>query len=153
LESSIGFNFFNSDFNLGGFNLSFFDYHVISFGGFKANTGDIEGRLAARGTVDLGYGFSVADKIEPKEEENETNEYAISTKSVEEHVKEMKSEYENVGFLTRWGIYLTSRALKQFFDGYTEEDFLMGSNNGFLVISKLNLISNTKRFIKINFNR
>jgi choice-of-anchor A domain-containing protein len=67
LESSIGFNFFNSDFNLGGFNLSFFDYHVISFGGFKANTGDIEGRLAARGTVDLGYGFSVADKIEPKD--------------------------------------------------------------------------------------
>jgi len=36
---------------------------VISFGGFVANTGDIEGRLAAFGAVTLGNGFSIGDKV------------------------------------------------------------------------------------------
>lgn len=50
-------------FTLGGFNLSFSDYDVISFNEFYARIGDVEGRLAVRGALVLGNGFSIADKI------------------------------------------------------------------------------------------
>jgi choice-of-anchor A domain-containing protein len=48
---------------LDGFDLSFTDYQVISFGDFIAETGDIEGRLAARGEVKLGNGFAIGTQI------------------------------------------------------------------------------------------
>jgi choice-of-anchor A domain-containing protein len=35
------------------------DFNAISFGDFNANTGDIEGRLAVRNNVALGFGYSV----------------------------------------------------------------------------------------------
>jgi len=40
------------------------DYGVISFNDFIANTGDTEGRIAARRNVQLGNGFSVGDGID-----------------------------------------------------------------------------------------
>jgi len=45
-------------FNLGEAS-SFVEYNAISFKDFTATTGDIEGRLAARGNVNFGEGYSV----------------------------------------------------------------------------------------------
>jgi len=42
---------------------SFRDFNVITFGSFVANTGDIEGRLAARNSVSLGAGFSIGYQL------------------------------------------------------------------------------------------
>jgi len=42
---------------------SFRDFSVISFGSFVANTGDVEGRLAARYDVNLGAGYSVGYEL------------------------------------------------------------------------------------------
>jgi len=42
---------------------SFRDFHVISFGGYVADTGDIEGRLAARGSVSLGAGYTIGYEL------------------------------------------------------------------------------------------
>jgi len=50
-------------FNLNGADLSFANFHVISFGGFVADTGDVEGRLAVKGAVNLGPGYSIGDKV------------------------------------------------------------------------------------------
>lgn len=51
-------------FTLGGNQLNFQEFNVISFGGFFAETGDVEGRLAAKGYVSLGNGYSIGDKID-----------------------------------------------------------------------------------------
>jgi choice-of-anchor A domain-containing protein len=40
------------------------DFNVISFNNFTANTGDIEGRLAARGKVTVGKGWSVGYQLQ-----------------------------------------------------------------------------------------
>lgn len=39
------------------------DWNVVSFGDFDANTGDVEGRLAVRGSCKLGNGFSIGYEI------------------------------------------------------------------------------------------
>jgi len=51
------------DFAVGGSVHSFRDYHVISFGSYVANTGDIEGRLAARNDVTFGNGYTVGFEL------------------------------------------------------------------------------------------
>jgi len=48
-----------NQFSAGAESLSFLDYDVISFGDFTANTGDIQGRLAVQGNLNLGAGFSI----------------------------------------------------------------------------------------------
>jgi choice-of-anchor A domain-containing protein len=40
------------------------DFNVISFNNFTANTGDIEGRLAVRGKVTVGKGWSVGYQLQ-----------------------------------------------------------------------------------------
>jgi choice-of-anchor A domain-containing protein len=44
---------------LNGNSYSWLNFDVISFGGFTANTGDIEGRLAVRNSATIGSGWSV----------------------------------------------------------------------------------------------
>jgi len=51
------------DFALGSEVHSFRDFQVISFGSFVADTGDIEGRLAARYDVTLGAGYSIGYEL------------------------------------------------------------------------------------------
>lgn len=47
------------EFTLNSTVVSFKNYHVISFGNFIANTGDVEGRLAVRNDLRLGCGYSI----------------------------------------------------------------------------------------------
>jgi len=48
-----------NQFSAGAESLSFLDYDVISFGDFSASTGDVQGRLAVKGNLNLGAGFSI----------------------------------------------------------------------------------------------
>jgi choice-of-anchor A domain-containing protein len=51
-------------FPLAGTNgVQFTDFDVISFGGFVANTGDVESRLAVRNSASVGYGYSIGYQI------------------------------------------------------------------------------------------
>jgi len=52
------------NFPLGNGVYSFRDFNVISFADFNAVTGDIEGRLAAKGNVNLGAGFSIGYELQ-----------------------------------------------------------------------------------------
>jgi len=49
--------------SLGSTEGSFKDFNVVAFGNFNANTGDIEGRLIAQGSVTLGNGFSIGATV------------------------------------------------------------------------------------------
>jgi choice-of-anchor A domain-containing protein len=52
-----------NQFVAGAESLSFLDYDVISFGDFNGNTGDIQGRLAVQGNVNLNAGFSIGASL------------------------------------------------------------------------------------------
>jgi fibro-slime domain-containing protein/choice-of-anchor A domain-containing protein len=43
---------------------SFKDFNVVSFNGYTADTGDIQGRLIAKGNLNLGNGYSIGDQID-----------------------------------------------------------------------------------------
>jgi choice-of-anchor A domain-containing protein len=49
---------------IGGSSFSFRDFNAISFGDFTANTGDVEGRLAVKGDVSLGAGYSIGAELQ-----------------------------------------------------------------------------------------
>jgi len=50
---------------------------VISFGDFNANTGDIDGRLAARGDVTLGSGYSIGYNLKTSTGTDRTRPFSL----------------------------------------------------------------------------
>jgi len=58
-------------FTAGDESLSFLDYDFISFGDLDANTGDIEGRVAVQGNLNLGDGYSIGAAL------TENNYYSL----------------------------------------------------------------------------
>jgi choice-of-anchor A domain-containing protein len=52
------------DFPLGNGVYSFRDFNVITFNDYVANTGDIEGRLAAKRDVTFGNGYSIGHQLQ-----------------------------------------------------------------------------------------
>jgi len=68
-------------FELGGVSSSFADYHVVSFGSVAAFAGDIEGRLAAHGNVNLGS-FSIGASIDTSSGFDNYAPYALIASSL-----------------------------------------------------------------------
>jgi len=52
-----------NQFAAGAESLSFLDYDVISFGDFHGVTGDVQGRVAVKGNLNLGAGYSIGASL------------------------------------------------------------------------------------------
>jgi len=52
-----------NQFTAGAQSLSFLDYDVISFGDFNGATGDVQGRVAVKGNLNLGAGYSIGASL------------------------------------------------------------------------------------------